>query len=131
MAKDLTDLWQRAAGAQHRRRGRVPEPVRMHGAQPGALRGVEHDLADTARGQRPVRGMNPDEHAAPDGCVGSASSQVSDDRRAHIGRQRQPLSSVAFAYTAISPCRQSTSPSPSRATSPARNPNRDSSSNTA
>jgi hypothetical protein len=75
----------------------MPQPVRVHLAQPGALRGVDDHHRHPADGQRPMRGMDPHEHAAALGGGRPSAAQIRRDRRAHVGRQRQPLGAVALA----------------------------------
>jgi len=64
VTKDLTDLGQRGAGTQHGGGSGVPEPMSMDLAEAGTLAGVEDDHRHPAGGQRPMRGMHPDEHGA-------------------------------------------------------------------
>ena len=86
--KDLPDLGERDARPQRRGRGGVAQPVGVHLAQAGALRGIEHDHRHSAGGQRPMRGVHADEHAAPLRGPGPAAAQIPRDRRAHFGGHR-------------------------------------------
>jgi hypothetical protein len=48
VAKDLSDLRQRRPSPEHRRRGGMPQTMRMNLTEPGALPGSEDDLGDPA-----------------------------------------------------------------------------------
>jgi len=74
----------------------MPQPVRVYHGQPGAPRGVEDDLRDPASGERPVRCMHPDEHAATLCRARAAPAQIRRDRGTDVGRQRQPFGSVTL-----------------------------------
>jgi hypothetical protein len=98
VSQHLPDLGQRAARAQHRRGGGMPQPMSVHRSQPSPPRGVEDDVGYSAGRQGLVRCVDPHEHGASLGGAWSALAQPGGDRGAHVGRQRQLLGPVAFAH---------------------------------
>ncbi len=97
MTQHLADLGQRGASPEHLRRRGVPQPVRGDLAQPGPSAGGDHDVGHTARAQRPVRRLDPHEHAAALRAPSTPATQIAGDRLADVIGQRQPLLPVALA----------------------------------
>ena len=123
MPQDLTDRGQAGAAAQQLGRQRMTQPVRPDPAQPGSPAGSLDDVVDQFGADRAVR--RPEvrntcrQPAAARGDAGSrpAASPTSAGNGSRSSRRPLPR-------TTISPARQSTSPSSSRATSIDRKPNR-------
>src|SRR5208283_2901856 len=97
MAKDLGDLRQRRAGAQHLGRCRVAKAMRRHIRDPGPLAGALQYSADgSGVGQADERGVMPEEHPAA-GTLGPTSLQVGSQRRPDVCWKGEAVFTAALA----------------------------------
>ena len=97
MPQQLADLHQRCPATQQLARRRVPEPMRGHLAESGALAGRHDDLRDPGRGQRRSRRPHSHEHLSRHDVAGTAVTQIRGQRFADIAWQRQPLNPRSLA----------------------------------
>ena len=97
MAKDLPDLRQRRPSPEHRRRGGMPQTMRMDPTEPSTLTSGEDDLGDTTGAQPLVRSLDANENRPVQSAVWPAVTQIAADRLPDIDGQREPLAAAALA----------------------------------
>ena len=95
--QDLPDLCQRRPGPEHRRRGGMPQTMRMNPAKPRALTSGEDHLGDPAGAQPPKRSLGANEDRPVQSAVRPTVTQIAADRFPDIDGQREPLAAAALA----------------------------------
>ena len=75
----------------------MAEAVCPYGRHPRSRAGMAHDGRDPTRPERPYRGKGPQEHLAVHGAVLAPPLEVSGDRSADVGWQRETVLVAPFA----------------------------------
>jgi hypothetical protein len=96
MAKHLTNVRHRRAGAQQVASQRVSQPMRCDTLYPGATAGVAHDRPHSRGFEGTDRRVHRQEHARL-AWTGAAAVEMRNQRLTDFGGQRKPVAAMAFA----------------------------------